>query len=109
MTLKKVAYNATVGIDFKVRRLEIDGKTVKIQIWDTAGQEKFNAITTAYYRQARAAVVMYDTTRWSSKVYGPIVVHNMTLMLVQEYDLSEAILNNLLTLKLKVTAQNFVK
>jgi small GTP-binding protein len=46
----QVAYNATVGIDFKVKRVEIDQKTVKIQIWDTAGQEKFNAITTAYYR-----------------------------------------------------------
>jgi len=59
----QVAYNATVGIDFKVKRVEIDQKTVKIQIWDTAGQEKFNAITTAYYRQARAAIVMYDVTR----------------------------------------------
>ena len=57
-----------MGIDFKVRRLEIDGKTIKVQIWDTAGQEKFNAITTAYYRQARAAIVMYDTTRSSSFV-----------------------------------------
>jgi len=34
-----------------------------MQIWDTAGQEKFNSITTAYYRQARAAIVMYDVTR----------------------------------------------
>lgn len=57
------AYNATVGIDFKVRRLSINDKTVKLQIWDTAGQEKFNAITTAYYRQARAAIIMYDVTR----------------------------------------------
>jgi len=59
----RVAYNATVGIDFKVRRMAINDKTVKLQIWDTAGQEKFNAITTAYYRQARAAIIMYDVTR----------------------------------------------
>jgi small GTP-binding protein len=59
----RLAYSATVGIDFKVRRLDIDNKTVKMQIWDTAGQEKFNSITTAYYRQARAAIVMYDVTR----------------------------------------------
>lgn len=59
----RLAYSATVGIDFKVRRLNIDNKTVKMQIWDTAGQEKFNSITTAYYRQARAAIVMYDVTR----------------------------------------------
>merc|ERR1712130_133567 len=59
----RAAYNATVGIDFKVRRLNIGDKTVKLQIWDTAGQEKVNAITTAYYRQARAAIIMYDVTR----------------------------------------------
>ena len=59
----RLVYNATVGIDFKVRRMTIDEKSVKLQIWDTAGQEKFNAITTAYYRQARAAVIMYDVTR----------------------------------------------
>jgi len=62
----RAAYNATVGIDFKVRRLDINDKAVKLQIWDTAGQEKFNAITTAYYRQARAAIIMYDVTRPNS-------------------------------------------
>lgn len=66
----RLAYSATVGIDFKVRRLDIDNKTVKMQIWDTAGQEKFNSITTAYYRQARAAIVMYDVTR-------PATFHNL--------------------------------
>lgn len=44
------SFNPTVGIDFKVKTIVVDDKRVKLQIWDTAGQEKFNSITTAYYR-----------------------------------------------------------
>jgi len=57
------SFNPTVGIDFKVKHVIIDGKRIKLQIWDTAGQEKFNSITTAYYRSARGAIIMYDVTR----------------------------------------------
>ena len=60
----RVSYNATVGIDFKVKTIiSSNNKRVKLQIWDTAGQEKFNSITTAYYRNARGVVIMYDVTR----------------------------------------------
>lgn len=60
----RVSYNATVGIDFKVKTINSsDNKKVKLQIWDTAGQEKFNSITTAYYRNARGVIIMYDVTR----------------------------------------------
>lgn len=57
------SFNPTVGIDFKVKNVMVDDKRVKLQIWDTAGQEKFNSITTAYYRSARGAIIMYDVTR----------------------------------------------
>lgn len=60
----RVSYNATVGIDFKVKTIiSSTNKRVKLQIWDTAGQEKFNSITTAYYRNARGVVIMYDVSR----------------------------------------------
>ena len=45
LTFLNVLYNATVGIDFKVKTIiSSNNKRVKLQIWDTAGQEKFNAI-----------------------------------------------------------------
>ena len=43
-----------------------DGATVKAQLWDTAGQEKYRAITVAHYRKALGALVVYDITRKST-------------------------------------------
>lgn len=43
-----------------------DGSTVKAQLWDTAGQEKYRAITVAHYRKALGALIVYDITKRSS-------------------------------------------
>jgi Ras-related protein Rab-11A len=40
-----------------------DGATVKAQLWDTAGQEKYRAITVAHYRKALGALIVYDITK----------------------------------------------
>jgi Ras-related protein Rab-8A len=52
----------TVGIDFKIRTVEIDNKRCKLQIWDTAGAERFRSITTTYYRGAMGILLVYDIT-----------------------------------------------
>jgi small GTP-binding protein len=51
---------ATAGVDYKTQLLEIEGKRVKCQIWDTAGQQKFHTITQAYYKAAQGIVLVYD-------------------------------------------------
>lgn len=43
--------------------INIDGKQIKLQIWDTAGQESFRSITRSYYRGAAGALLVYDITR----------------------------------------------
>ena len=57
------AFMTTIGVDFKTKFLHIDGDEVKLQIWDTAGQEKFRAITKAYYRGAHGILVVFDISR----------------------------------------------
>jgi len=50
---------ATIGIDFKLKNLEVDGKKIKMQIWDTAGQDRFKTITQTYYRGAMGILLTY--------------------------------------------------
>nr|CAB3503500.1 unnamed protein product [Digitaria exilis] len=53
----------TIGCDFGVRIIDIDGKSTRLQIWDTAGQELFRSINKSYYRGAAIAILVYDITR----------------------------------------------
>ncbi|XP_063406363.1 ras-related protein Rab-43-like [Mytilus trossulus] len=57
---------STIGVDFSVHTLQLDSKIVKLQIWDTAGQERFRSIIRRYFRNAHAALVMYDVTNTES-------------------------------------------
>lgn len=67
----------TIGVDFTMKTLVVgksitllngsiipisDGKRVKLQIWDTGGQERFRTITQSYYRSANGIVLCYDIT-----------------------------------------------
>jgi len=53
---------STVGALFDTYSTEYCGHSVEIQIWDTAGQEKFRTITKAYYRGAHGILLVYDVT-----------------------------------------------
>nr|DBA13979.1 TPA: hypothetical protein GDO54_005001 [Pyxicephalus adspersus] len=56
----------TIGVEFSTRTLTLDGHLVKAQIWDTAGLERYRAITSAYYRGAVGALLVYDITKHTS-------------------------------------------
>mmetsp|Transcript_1162 Transcript_1162/g.2804 ORF Transcript_1162/g.2804 Transcript_1162/m.2804 type:complete len:95 (+) Transcript_1162:25-309(+) len=53
----------TIAVEFGCKRLTLGGKRIKLQIWDTAGQEKFRSVTRSYYRGAAGAIVVYDITK----------------------------------------------
>ncbi|KAI0791429.1 ras-domain-containing protein [Abortiporus biennis] len=58
--------SATIGVDFKVHKMEVRGKKVKLSIWDTAGQERFRTITSSYYRGAQGIILVYDVSNRES-------------------------------------------
>ena len=55
-------YDITVGVEFGAKTIDFNNKKVKLQIWDTAGQDSFKSITRAYYRGAASALICYDIT-----------------------------------------------
>ena len=57
----------TIAIEFATKIVQIkEGGYIKAQIWDTAGQEKYKAITSHHYRKAVGALVVYDVTKRST-------------------------------------------
>jgi Ras-related protein Rab-5C len=56
----------TIGAAFLTQKCKLDDKVIKFEIWDTAGQERFHSLAPMYYRNAQAAVVVYDITKPAS-------------------------------------------
>ncbi|XP_017778797.1 PREDICTED: ras-related protein Rab-18 [Nicrophorus vespilloides] len=56
----------TIGVDFKTKRMDVDGSAIKLAIWDTAGQERFRTLTPSYYRDAQGAILVYDVSSAAS-------------------------------------------
>lgn len=56
----------TIGAAFLTQKCRLEDKVIKFEIWDTAGQERFHSLAPMYYRNAAAAVVVYDITKASS-------------------------------------------
>lgn len=59
----KEDHNVTIGVEYGAKTISLQGKSIKLQIWDTAGQESFRAVTRSFYRNAHAVILMYDLTR----------------------------------------------
>ena len=53
---------STVGVEFGSKQLKVDGINIKLQIWDTAGEERYRAITSAYYKGSKGCFIVYDIT-----------------------------------------------
>ena len=54
---------ATIGLDYRLKSMKLkSGKNIKLQIWDTAGQDRFRAITKNYYKGSHGIILIYDVT-----------------------------------------------
>ncbi|CAJ85753.1 Ras-related protein Rab-25 [Caenorhabditis elegans] len=53
----------TIGVEFATKIISVEGKAVKVQIWDTAGMERFRCGASSYYRGALGALLVYDISK----------------------------------------------
>ncbi|XP_012559888.2 ras-related protein Rab-24 isoform X1 [Hydra vulgaris] len=61
-----IPYQNTIGAAFGAKSMTVQGKSVTLGLWDTAGSERYEAMSRIYYRGAKAAVVCFDLTDRSS-------------------------------------------
>lgn len=59
-------YKATIGVDFEVEKFKVLNCLFNLQLWDTAGHERFKCIASAYYRGANAILVTFDLSQKES-------------------------------------------
>ena len=56
-------YQMTIGADFAAKRVTVDGVDITAQIWDLAGQQRFNSVRSTYYKGCVGALLVFDITR----------------------------------------------
>lgn len=87
---------STTGVEFAIRTITVDDKRIKAQVWDTAGQSRYRAITAAYYRGAVGALLLYDVTkpstfasvkRWAEELREHANPHIVTMLVGNKADL----------------------
>jgi len=59
-------YETTVGIDFFTKIVNVKGKPITLQIWDTAGQEQFHSLIPSYIRDSGVVILVYDLSNPNS-------------------------------------------
>ena len=59
-------YNATIGIDFITQKMYLEDSIITLNLWDTAGQEKFKSLIPSYIKDSQAIVVVFDITNTES-------------------------------------------
>lgn len=56
-------YKPTIGADFLSKQIEVDGKFYTLQIWDTAGQDRYQSLGSTFYRGADLCIIVYDISK----------------------------------------------
>jgi small GTP-binding protein len=57
---------STIGVDYKVKMISHEDQVIKLQVWDTAGQDRFRSITKNYFRGSNGIMLIYDITNQGS-------------------------------------------
>ena len=59
-------YKTTIGVDCQIKHLNINNKEIKLEIWDTAGMERYRILTKNYYNGSDGFIILYDITNRES-------------------------------------------
>ena len=74
----KEDYQATIGLDFQSKNVQIDNKDIQILLYDTAGQEQFRSLIPMYTRDANIILLVYDITWKDSFIHLPDWLKDLT-------------------------------
>lgn len=78
-------HQATLGVDFSLKRVRVEDTQLNVQMWDIAGQERFIGLAPTYYKHAVAAIVVFDITnkntldnaaKWKADVDDKVFLRN---------------------------------
>jgi Ras-related protein Rab-11A len=94
-------YKRTIGSDFAIKRLEIPDidAHVTLQVWDLAGQPRFESVRQGFYRGARGGLLLYDVTRrrtfmnvehWKNEAYSNLVKEIPLILVANKVDLEDS-------------------
>ncbi|KAM3138920.1 hypothetical protein pb186bvf_008933 [Paramecium bursaria] len=85
---------ATLGVEFKQKVETIDNKKVTIQVWDTAGQEKFKTITPIYYKRVDGVCLVFSVVDRPSFQQVQSWIHNLNENSTSEKSLCKVLIGN---------------
>ncbi|CAF3163864.1 unnamed protein product, partial [Rotaria sp. Silwood2] len=92
--------NSTLGVEFQNKQIEVDGKRVAIQLWDTAGKERFRSIAKSYFRRCDGVILVYDSTyersflnirEWINTITDSTLKKVSVMIVANKIDLSDQI------------------
>lgn len=94
----KADHDITIGVEFGAKNIKVRKNLIKLQIWDTAGQESFRSIARSYYRGAVGVILVFDITnkdsflnvyRWLSEIKEQGSSHACIVLVGNKTDLSD--------------------
>ena len=77
-------YQATIGLDFQSKNVQIDNQDIHLLLYDTAGQEKFRSLIPMYTRDANIILLVYDITSKDSFTHIPEWIKDLTNIKIEE-------------------------